>query len=186
VPPGGQRGHVHSAGWSGPVGDGSFAGTSASGLPGERGAFLAATVGEVRRLRRDLHDQLGRPARGHTVGDRRGRWERLCRPSARLLASDLALQDACPVSSSPSPSGFDSVWASCAPRASVIRLWRHSRPVDAVRVDLGRDCDAVVDGCLLGGPGVADDVAQVAEAEHRDGFHGLFPPEEPLGEEPEH
>ncbi len=30
--PGGHRGHVHSAGWSGPVGDGSFAGISASPL----------------------------------------------------------------------------------------------------------------------------------------------------------
>ena len=44
--PGGQRGHVHSAGWSRPVGDGSFAGPSASDLPGERGAFPTATVGE--------------------------------------------------------------------------------------------------------------------------------------------
>ena len=81
--PGRQRGHVHSAGWSGPAGDGSFTGTSASDLPGEWGAFPTATVGELRRLRRDLHDQVGRPANGHTVGDRRSRWERLRRPPAR-------------------------------------------------------------------------------------------------------
>jgi hypothetical protein len=66
VTPGGQRGHVHSAGWSRHVGDGSFAGISASGLPGERRAFPTATVGEVRRLRRDFHDPAGRPAEGHT------------------------------------------------------------------------------------------------------------------------
>ena len=56
---------------------------------------------------------------GKTHG--RGRWERLRRPSARLLASELAFQDACSLSSSPSSPGSDSGRVSWAPRASVIR-----------------------------------------------------------------
>ena len=45
-------------------------------------------------------DAGGKPVDG-------GRWERLCRSSGRLLAPDLALQDACALSSSPSSPGSD-------------------------------------------------------------------------------
>ena len=62
--------------------------------------------------------------RGGTHG--RGRWERLRRPSARLYASELALQDACALSSSPSSPDSDPGRVSWAPRASVIRLFAAS------------------------------------------------------------
>ena len=56
----------------------------------------------------------------------RGRWERLRRPSAGLGASDLAFQDVCSMSSSPSSPGSDSGPVSWTPRASVVRLFAAS------------------------------------------------------------
>ena len=54
------------------------------------------------------------------------RWERLRRPSARLLAFDLAFQDACSLPSSPSSLGSDSDRVFWTPRASVIRWFAAS------------------------------------------------------------
>ena len=56
----------------------------------------------------------------------RGRWERLRRPSAGLGASDLAFQDVCSMSSSPSSPGSDPGPVSWTPRASVVRLFAAS------------------------------------------------------------
>jgi hypothetical protein len=57
---------------------------------------------------------------GKTRG--RDRWKRLRRPSARLLVSDLAFQDACSLPSSPSSLDSDPGRVSWMPRASVMRL----------------------------------------------------------------
>ena len=54
------------------------------------------------------------------------RWERLRRPSARLLAFDLAFQDACSLPSSPSSLGSDSGRVFWTQRASVIRWFAAS------------------------------------------------------------
>jgi len=63
---------------------------------------------------------------GGGKGHGRGRWERLRWPSARLLASDLAFQDACSLPSSPPSPGSGSGRVSWTPRASVIRLFAAS------------------------------------------------------------
>jgi hypothetical protein len=88
----------------------------------------------IRRLR---HDRGPRPsamrpwAPGLVHGrgrknPRTGQWERLRRPSAQLCASDLAFQDACSMSSSPSSPGSDSGRVSWGPRASAIRWFAAS------------------------------------------------------------
>ncbi len=51
----------------------------------------------------------------------RGRWQRLRRPSARLCASDLAFQDACSLSSSPSSPGSDSGWVSDGRATDIVK-----------------------------------------------------------------
>ena len=70
----------------------------------------------------------------------RGRWERLRRPSAGLGASDLAFQDVCSMSSSPSSPGSDSGPVSWTPRASVVRLLRRqpARRCSGRRTSAGR------------------------------------------------
>jgi hypothetical protein len=69
------------------------------------------------------------PGLGHGRGwkkPRTGPMGALRRPSTRLLASDLAFQDACSLPSSPSSAGSDSGRVSWTPRASVIRLFAAS------------------------------------------------------------
>lgn len=96
--PGGQRGHVHSAGWSGPVGDASFAGISALTYPasGERSQppLLARSADSggiftIRPFPRGAY-----PLETDGAGG-----SRLRRPSAQLCTPELALQDAWALSS---------------------------------------------------------------------------------------
>ena len=68
------------------------------------------------------------------------RWERLRRPSARLLAFDLAFQDACSLPRSPSSPGSDFGPGVLDAEGVGDPLVRGvSLPVDAVRVDLQQD-----------------------------------------------
>ena len=68
------------------------------------------------------------------------RWERLRRPSARLLAFDLAFQVACSLPSSPSSPGSDSDRELLDAEGVGDPLVRGvSLPVDAGRVDLQQD-----------------------------------------------
>ena len=68
------------------------------------------------------------------------RWERLHRPCARLLAFDLAFQDACSLPRSPSSPGSDFGPGVLDAEGVGDPLVRGvSLPVDAVRVDLQQD-----------------------------------------------
>jgi hypothetical protein len=67
-----------------------------------------------------------------------------------FMAADLAFHDACSMSPSPSSPGSGSVpWA---PRASVPLVGGISLPIDAVRVDLEQDRDAVRATSVAGTP----------------------------------
>ncbi len=100
-------------------------------------SLLSKAHAADQHIRRSRHDRGPRPSamrpwasglvhgRGRKTHGR-GRWERLRRPYARLCASDLAFQDACSLSSSPSSPGSDSGRVSWVPRASVIRLFAAS------------------------------------------------------------
>jgi hypothetical protein len=87
-------------------------------------ALRGSVPGRRRPLCVRAHPAWSTDGGGTTHG--RGRWERLRRPSARLCASDLAFQDACSLSSSPSSPGSDSGRVSWVPRASAIRWFAAS------------------------------------------------------------
>ena len=91
---------------------------------------------------------IGLGPRTGAENPRTGRWERLRRPPTRLLTSELVFQETCSLSPSPSSPGSSGVLG--AEGVGDALVGGVVPPVDAVRVDLEQDGDAV--------PGAAGDL----------------------------